>query len=75
MQMKTSGAIGEASDRLVTELAKIEEEVVTGYTLADAIREGSSVSDQAFDWSDSSGAICALSAAAAAVQARQKLNS
>lgn len=50
-------------------LSEIEEKVVTGYTLADAIREGSQTSSQAYDWGVGSSA-CALSAAAIAATAR-----
>jgi hypothetical protein len=53
----------------IAELAKIEEKVVTGYTLADAIREGASVTEQAYNWG-SQGKACALTAAALAAKAR-----
>ena len=58
-----------AIQHLRKDLALIEESVVTGYTLADAIREGSTVSDQAYDWGSGENA-CALSAACIAAQAR-----
>jgi hypothetical protein len=51
-------------------LAAIEEKVVTGYTLADAIREGASVTDKAECSYGSEGRACALTAAALAAQAR-----
>lgn len=54
---------------LEQDLLTIEEKVVTGYTLADAMREGSSVSDQAYGWGSGLNA-CALSAAAIAGTAR-----
>jgi len=39
------------------------------FTLADAIREGSTVSDQAYNWGDGENA-CALSAAVMSAKAR-----
>lgn len=58
-----------AIDALKATLAEIEETVVTGYTLADAMREGSSVTDQSHNWGCGTDA-CALSAAAIAAKAR-----
>jgi len=57
-------------ERLKAELAEIEEKVVTGYTLADAIREGARVSSKlegSFLRDDSS---CALGAGWIAAKAR-----
>lgn len=73
--MNTDTAIREASKRLLADLDGIESTVLNEdgskrYTLADAIREGSTVSGQAYDWSDSQGNLCALSAATAAIEAR-----
>ncbi len=51
-------------------LATIEEKVITGYTLADAIREGASVTNQANKSYGRSGHACALTAAAIAAHAR-----
>lgn len=50
-------------------LAGIEEKVITGYTLPQAMREGSTVTDQAYDWGMGREA-CALSAASIAATAR-----
>jgi len=58
-----------AIEHLRSDLALIEEKVVTGYTLADAMREGSSVSEQAYNWGAGEKA-CALSAACIAAKAR-----
>lgn len=58
-----------AIDHLRKDLALIEEKVVTNYTLADAIREGSSVTTQEYNWGSAEKA-CALSAACIAAQAR-----
>lgn len=58
-----------AVEGLRKELALIEEQVVTGYTLADAIREGSKHSTQKNNWGGGESA-CALSAAAIAATAR-----
>lgn len=52
------------------ELEGIEMEVLTNYTLADAIREGAKASGQAYGWIDAEGNMCALSAAQAAAKAR-----
>ena len=54
---------------LKEELREIEIGVLTGYTLADAIREGCKVSDQAYDWGNGDTA-CALSAAVIAAKTR-----
>lgn len=59
-----------AIDTLKAELALIEEKVVTGYTLADAIREGSSVTEQAVGSYRSGDNVCALSAGLIAAKAR-----
>jgi hypothetical protein len=56
--------------RLREELAQLEEKVVTGYTLADAIREGSSVTNKLEGaWVRGNGA-CALGAGWVAARAR-----
>lgn len=44
-------------------------EVMTNYTLADAIRSGSTVSGQAYNWTDAEGNMCALSAAVVGAKA------
>lgn len=54
-------------------LSQIDEKVTVNYTLADAIREGSTVSGQAYNWSDEQGNLCALSAAVVAAKARGRL--
>jgi len=54
---------------LKRELALIEEDVVTGYTLADAIREGSKVTQAYMGWGRGVNA-CALSAGAIGARAR-----
>lgn len=58
-----------AIDRLKSELAEIEMNVLTKYTLADAMREGSTVSTQAYDWGGGDRA-CALSAACISAASR-----
>lgn len=58
---------------IITELQAKELEVLTRYTLADAIREGASVTDQAHGWG-SGGDACALSAARLAAKARGYLS-
>lgn len=50
-------------------LSGIEMDVTTSYTLADAIREGSEVSEQARGWGDGEK-MCAMHAAVAAAVAR-----
>lgn len=54
----------------IAELAAIETKVLTGYTLADAIREGASVTNQAHGKFGSNGEACALTAACLAAKAR-----
>jgi hypothetical protein len=60
-------------DEKVNELKKTIDEigmsVYTGYTLADAIREGSTVSKQSYDWGNGETA-CALTAAVISAAAR-----
>lgn len=63
-----------AADTLVDAAGIAELEAATRpYTLADAIREGASVSDQAYNWTDSCGNLCALSAAVVAAKSRNYL--
>lgn len=58
-------------DALRETLGEIELDVLTSYTLADAIREGSTVTGQAIGaWATPSGQACALSAALIAAKAR-----
>jgi predicted RNase H-like nuclease (RuvC/YqgF family) len=59
----------ELTEALKQDLGEIEMKVVTGYTLADAIREGCKVSDQAYTWGNGDTA-CALSAAVIAATSR-----
>ena len=51
-------------------LAEIEEKVVLNYTLADALREGSTVTEQKFNGYISGGEACALGAAYISAKAR-----
>lgn len=63
-----------AIDKLRQELGEIEMDVLTSYTLADAIREGSSVTDKATGaWLGENGEACALSAALIAAKARGRV--
>jgi hypothetical protein len=64
-----STKIDEKVDELRSVLGEIEMNVLTNYTLADAIREGSTVTTQAYTWGDGDNA-CALSAAVLAAKAR-----
>lgn len=61
--------IDEKAEELQKTIDEIGMSVYTGYTLADAIREGSSVSEQAYDWGNGATA-CALTAAVIAAKAR-----
>lgn len=61
--------IDEMVGELQEMLSDIELDVLTSYTLADAIREGCKVSDQAYSWGDGDN-ICSLSAAAVAAKSR-----
>lgn len=56
-------------ERLASKVDEAGLESSMSYSLADAIREGSSVTDQAFDWQQGDN-LCALSAATLAVKAR-----
>ncbi len=56
-------------ERLKAELGEIELNVLTKFTLADAIREGSTVSTQERNWGYGNSA-CALSAAAISAATR-----
>lgn len=58
----------ELSENLKKDLGEIELRTME-YSLADAIREGSSVSEQAYNWGDGETA-CALTAAVIAAKAR-----
>lgn len=51
-------------------LGSIDMNVRTSYTLADAIREGATVSGQAYSWADAQGNLCAMSAAVVAAKSR-----
>lgn len=51
-------------------VGEVEMAVATRFTLADAIREGATVSDQAYTWTDGEGNMCAMSAAVVAAKAR-----
>lgn len=54
---------------LLPDLYAIEENVITNYTLADAIREGTKVTTQAYSWGTGDTA-CALTSAVIAAKAR-----
>jgi hypothetical protein len=55
--------------KLVSAEEAKELERMAQFRLSDAIREGASVTDQAYTW-ERGGALCALSAAAASAKAR-----
>lgn len=57
-------------ERLKADLAAIEETVVTGYTLADAIREGCGVTEKLEGGWVQGGSACAFGAAYVAAKAR-----
>jgi hypothetical protein len=64
----------EKIDELKEKLEDLDLEQAMTYSLADAIREGSSVTDQCVGgWWDEDGSVCALSAAAIAAKARHLL--
>lgn len=58
-----------AIEHLVADIDEAGDKVLNNYTLADAIREGSTVSTQAYNWGAGESA-CALSAAFIACSAR-----
>ena len=59
-----------ALEAMRAQLSEIEEKVVTGYTMADAIREGSSVTNQETGGYGKDNNACALAAGAVAATAR-----
>lgn len=61
--------LDEKVDQLRADIDTIGLEVLTGYTLADAIREGASVTDPAVGWGTGESA-CALTSAVIAAKAR-----
>ncbi|QGH79431.1 hypothetical protein SEA_LIMPID_104 [Streptomyces phage Limpid] len=61
--------IDEKAEELQKTIDEIGMSVYTGYTLADAIREGSSVSTQEYGWGNGETA-CALTSAVIAAKAR-----
>lgn len=60
-----------AIEQLRADLAQIEEKVVTGYTLSDAIREGASVTGQKIGGFGEHREACALSGGLIAAAARE----
>lgn len=62
--------ISEIPEELKDDLGEIELRVTTGYTLADAIREGSRVSEQEVGGWGEGDTACALSAAVIAAKGR-----
>lgn len=65
---KIDEKVAELSEQLMAELGEIELRTME-YTLADAIREGSTVSTQAYSWGNGETA-CALTAGVIAAKAR-----
>lgn len=65
--LKTREGLDEDTQKM---LGEIDMKVRTSYTLADAIREGSAVSEQAYTWTTPEGSMCALSAAIASAKSR-----
>jgi hypothetical protein len=64
----------EKVDELAETLEELDLERAMTYSLADAIREGSSVTDQCVGgWNDDEGNVCAMSAALVAIKARHLL--
>ena len=61
--------VDEKVDELKEMLGEIEMDVLTNFTLADAIREGSSVTTQAVGWGNGETA-CALTGAVISAKAR-----
>lgn len=61
--------IDEKAAELEAMLGEIELRTME-YTLADAIREGSSVTEQAYNWGDGYNNACALTAAVISAKAR-----
>jgi hypothetical protein len=65
----------EKVDELAEQLQELDLEHAMSYSLADAIREGSTVTDQCVgNWNDEQGNVCAMSAALLAIKARHLLD-
>lgn len=62
-------------EELAETLGEIEMDVLTGFTLADAIREGCTVTDQAVGTFGTGRQACALSAARISAKARGYIGS
>jgi len=65
--------LDEKADELRREIEDIGDKVLGNYTLADAMREGSSVTDQEMQWPDSNSdysKACAITAAVISLKAR-----
>jgi len=69
MSDKLKEKADELTEVLKQELGGIELDVLSNYTLADAIREGCKVSSQERNWGDGDNA-CAISAIMIAAEAR-----
>jgi len=68
--MKTNEIVDKGIKDLLDQAGVDALERMAQYRLSDAIREGSSVTDQAYAWSDEQGNVCAMSAAIIAAKAR-----
>ena len=63
-------------DELQEQLEDLDLEHAMSYSLADAIREGSTVTNQCVgNWNNAQGDVCAMSAALLAIKARRLLES
>lgn len=65
-----SKTMEEQIEQLRNEIDEVETVTLTRFTLADAIRLGSTVSGQAYNWTDADNNMCALSSAVVAAKAR-----
>lgn len=70
MSIDIDKKVEEISQTLQAELGEIELNVLARpFTLADAIREGAGVTTQAYNWTNTDGGACALSAAVLSARA------
>lgn len=69
---RTEDKVKELQKQLERDMRGIELDVITNYTLADAIREGSSVTEKANGWGGGDKA-CAMHAAVISARAREQM--
>lgn len=72
-EVETKSKLDEKADELRREIDEAGDKVLNNYTLADAMREGSSVTDQEMKWPSADSDFekaCAITASVIALKAR-----